>query len=248
MACLLPPGELNAIEAIPRANWEFCWVCYQLPSEQRPIADVTSAVMAPFEPLPLNSAIQGLIYECSRLAQPTLIQTWTDLIHAYVRRFPLSQQSDQPDGLGWLWERVARQPGEAWTLMRLAREAGYCSEHLRRLCRWQLGRSPVQHVTYLRLRRAAQLLATTEHTVEAIAHEVGYQSSFVFSNAFTKWIGWRPSDYRRKQHEVVSDVHPGVRQSPVDFEQLSNQYKPTGLCIQFMSAKSRQGHFSTSNI
>jgi AraC-like DNA-binding protein len=22
---------------------------------------------------------------------------------------------------------------------------------------------------------------------------------FVFSNAFTKWIGWRPSEYRRKK-------------------------------------------------
>jgi hypothetical protein len=41
-------------------------------------------------------------------------------------------------------------------------------------------------------------LATTEQTIEAIARDVGYQNPFVFSNAFRKWIGWRPSDYRRK--------------------------------------------------
>ena len=38
---------------------------------------------------------------------------------------------------------------------------------------------------------------------EAIAHDVGYQNPFVFSNAFTKWIGWRPSLYRRKKLTVA---------------------------------------------
>jgi len=67
------------------------------------------------------------------------------------------------------------------------------------LCRRQLGRSPMHQVTYLRMRRAAELLANTSHTIEAIAQEVGYHNPFVFSNAFTKWIGWRPSEYRRKK-------------------------------------------------
>lgn len=196
-ACLLPAHTLNAFEAIPKMNWKFCWVCYQRPPEQRPIADITSPVMARFEPLPLRSAIEGLMYECSGPAQPTLIQEWTDLIHAYVLRF--AKASDQPDALRLLWERVAAQLSEPWTLARLASEAGYSNEHLRRLCRRQLGRSPMHQVTYLRMRRAAELLASTEHTIEAIAHEVGYQNPFVFSNAFTKWIGWRPSMYRRKK-------------------------------------------------
>jgi len=196
-ACLLPAHTLNGFEAIPRVKWEYCWVCYQRPPEQRPVADATSPVMARFEPLPLKSAILGLMYECNGPGQPTLMQEWADLIHAYVLRF--AQPSDQPDALRMLWERVVGHLGEAWTLARLAREAGYSNEHLRRLCRRQLGRSPMHQVTYLRMRRASELLATTEHTIEAIAHEVGYQNPFVFSNAFTKWIGWRPSLYRRKK-------------------------------------------------
>jgi AraC-like DNA-binding protein len=43
------------------------------------------------------------------------------------------------------------------------------------------------------------MLATTAFTVEAIANEIGYQNPFVFSNAFRKWIGFRPSEYRRKK-------------------------------------------------
>jgi len=196
-ACLLPAHTLDAFEAIPGVKWEFCWVCYQRPAEQRPVADATSPVMARYEPLPLHSAILGLMYECSGPGQPTLMQEWADLIHAYVLRF--ARPSDQPDALRLLWERVVGHLGEEWSLSRLAREAGYSNEHLRRLCRRQLGRSPMHQVTYLRMRRASELLASTELTIEAIAHEVGYQNPFVFSNAFTKWIGWRPSVYRQKK-------------------------------------------------
>ena len=201
-ACLLPAHTLNAFEAIPGSRWNFCWVCYQRPAGQRPIADVTSPVMARFDPLPLRSAIQGLMYECNGPGQPTLIQEWTDLIHAYVLRF--AQPTEQPDQLRLLWERVASHLADDWTLTRLAREAGYSNEHLRRLCRRQLGRSPVHQVVYLRMRRAAELLATTEQTIESISHEVGYGNPFVFSNAFTRWIGWRPSEYRRKKLSTAS--------------------------------------------
>jgi AraC-like DNA-binding protein len=196
-ACLLPPRTLNAFEAIPGVKWEFCWVCYQAPPEQRALAGITSPVMGRFEALPLQSAILGLLHECQSSSPPNLIQEWADLIQAYVLRF--AQPKDQPDQLRLLWERVAASLADRWSLARLAREAGYSNEHLRRLSRRQVGRSPMHQVTYLRMRRAIRLLASTELTIEAIAHEVGYHNPFVFSNAFSKWIGCRPSDYRRKK-------------------------------------------------
>lgn len=203
-ACLLPAHTLNAFEAIPGARWEFCWVCYRRPAEQRPIADSISPVMARFDPLPLHSAVLGLTYECSSFGQPTLIQEWTDLIHAYVLRF--AQPKDTSDQLWMLWQRVGANLADAWSLAKLARAAGYSNEHLRRLCRRQLGRSPMHQVTYLRMRRGTELLATTELTIEAIANQVGYHNPFVFSNAFMKWIGWRPSEYRRKRLAAAADV------------------------------------------
>lgn len=196
-ASLLPAHTLNAFQAIPRVRWEFCWACYQQPSEQRPIADTASPVIARFDAVPLHSAIIGLMHECAGACEPGLIQHWADLIHGYVLRFARPLQHD--DALRLLWERVAAHLAENWTLARLAREAGYSNEHLRRLCRRQLGRSPMHQVTYLRMRRAAELLSSTAHTVEAIAQEVGYHNPFVFSNAFTKWIGWRPSEYRKRR-------------------------------------------------
>jgi len=196
-ASLLPAHTLNAFVALPPVRWEFCWVCYQAPAEQRPIAVAASPVMARFEGRALHSAILGLIHECKSGNEPTVIQHWVDLIQSYVLRF--ARPFQQHDRLHLLWERVAAHLAEEWTLARLAREAGYSNEHLRRLCRQQLGRSPMHQVTYLRMRRAAQLLTSTPQTIEAIAQEVGYHNPFVFSNAFTKWIGWRPSEYRKKK-------------------------------------------------
>jgi transcriptional regulator GlxA family with amidase domain len=85
-----------------------------------------------------------------------------------------------------------------WRLADLAEIACSSPEHLRRLCQQQLGRSPVQQVTYLRMRRAVEHLTTTLEKVEFIAHEVGYENPFTFSNAFKRWTGRRPTDYRER--------------------------------------------------
>ena len=126
----------------------------------------------------------------------------SDLVHAFVLRF--ARPSDRPDQLQLLWERVSANLSDHWNLVRLAKEAGYSNEHLRRLCRRQMGRSPMHQVTFMRMRRATELLATTERTIESIAQEVGYNTPFVFSNAFNKWIGWRPSEYRKKKRDRVA--------------------------------------------
>jgi len=74
-ACLLPAHTLNAFEALPKQKWDYCWVCYQRPVEQRPIANVTTPVMARYDPLPLRSAVLGLMYECNGPAQPSALDT-----------------------------------------------------------------------------------------------------------------------------------------------------------------------------
>ena len=83
-----------------------------------------------------------------------------------------------------------------WSLGDLSGAAFLSEEHLRRLCKKQLGRSPVQHLIFLRMQRASELLATTEDKIDTIAYEIGYASGAHFSNAFTKWVGVRPSEYR----------------------------------------------------
>ena len=193
-ACLLPLHIMNAFHAERRSRWEFCWVRYQQPPEQKPITTAASPVLARFDAEPLRAAILGLFHECRGEGGPAAIHFWVELIQTYVLRF--AQPWHMDDRLWQVWEKVAANLGKPWTLAMLGHEAHLSGEHLRRLCRQQLGRSPMHHVTYLRMRQAAELLTATNDKVETIAATVGYQNPFVFSTTFKKWIGWRPSEHR----------------------------------------------------
>jgi AraC-like DNA-binding protein len=195
MACLLPAHTLNAFHALPGIKWEFSWVCYVQPPDQRSFFHTTTPVLARFDATALRMAIQGLLHECGHHPGPGLAQRWVGLIQDYVMRFARPAGVDH--SLMALWERVTLALASTWTLNDLAHAAGYSKEHLRRLCHRELGRSPMHHVIYLRMRKASELLTATNDTVEAVARAVGYDNPFVFSNTFQKWVGWRPSEYRR---------------------------------------------------
>jgi len=57
----------------------------------------------------------------------------------------------------------------------------------------------MEHVTYIRIRKAQGLLETTEHKLEHVAASVGYHSSDVFTRAFVRCVGVTPSLYRQRR-------------------------------------------------
>ena len=52
------------------------------------------------------------------------------------------------------------------------------------------------HLTRVRMSRAAELLATRELTLREVAHRVGYRQPAQFAKAFRRYQGVAPSDYR----------------------------------------------------
>ncbi|MCB1224487.1 MAG: AraC family transcriptional regulator [Verrucomicrobiales bacterium] len=196
-AVVLPPFVVNAFHAVDEAGWKFCWVRYERQEPgHRPLISSSAPQMAAFDGQPIWCAIEGLIAEARGAAQPAGMFHWTELIQGYVERFVQPWRED--DRLSRLWEKVAADVGHDWTLDELAAMAFVSTEHLRRLCRKALGRTPMHHVTWLRMRKAAELLSTTHLKVETVSTAVGYQNPFVFSNTFKKWIGWRPSEHRSR--------------------------------------------------
>jgi AraC-like DNA-binding protein len=195
--CLLPPFVMNCMRCVEGKNWEFAWVRYRESRETTPIVSSLSPLTGPQDPRPLKAAIEGLHAEASGQASLAALHHWTELIHHHVIRFA---QPHQPDSRLWkLWQRVEANLAKPWTLGELSTLAAMSEEHLRRLCRKEIGRSPMQHLTFLRLQRARLLLSVTDDKVEVISRAVGFESSFTFSNTFKKWIGWRPSEYRQSQ-------------------------------------------------
>lgn len=193
-ACLQPPFVANALKCVKGKPWDFCWVRYVESRDSVPIVSEISPVRGAYQAEPLHMAIQGLIAESSAEPVPASQHHWVELIHHYVLRFAQPHQEDER--LFKLWQKVEKSLQSDWSLGDLAAAAFLSEEHLRRLCKKQLGRSPVQHLTFLRMQRAGELLATTELKIDAVAHAIGYASGAHFSNAFTKWVGMRPSEYR----------------------------------------------------
>ena len=61
----------------------------------------------------------------------------------------------------------------------------------------QTGKTYSEHLLDLRIRRAQELLRTTQDSIESIAGQVGYNDYFYFVKVFKKATGLSPSRFRR---------------------------------------------------
>ncbi|MGN6554676.1 MAG: helix-turn-helix domain-containing protein [Verrucomicrobiota bacterium] len=196
MACLLPAHAPTAFEALPGEPWRFVYVCYGDQSPQSSKFNASSPVMAEFNVEVLHLAIQGLTAECRRRTGSSQEEHWLELMQGYVQAF--MQPNPKTSPLPTLWQRVASRLQEAWTEDALAVEAKCSGETLRRLCIQELGRSPLQHLISLRMRKATELLAGTTLPLNKIAVTVGYADPATFSKIFQLNIGCRPTEYRKR--------------------------------------------------
>jgi AraC-like DNA-binding protein len=195
--CLAPPRVPNAFHAVPGRRWRFCWLRYEEAAEVTPLVSATSPVRVRSDVRHLARPFEGLRAEWEAGRDPKAVRHWIELIHLHARR--LAEPWHREERLRVFWEAIAGRLPEPWTLRLLSRAAHVSGEHLRRLCHRELGRSPMAHLTSLRVERAQELLRSTTDKLEVIAREVGYRSALVFARAFRRWVGCSPSEYRRRR-------------------------------------------------
>lgn len=59
------------------------------------------------------------------------------------------------------------------------------------------GLSPNRYILQCRVSRAAQLLLTTDESIESVASRTGFRDRFYFTRTFTRWTGRPPAAFRR---------------------------------------------------
>ncbi|GLY33039.1 AraC family transcriptional regulator [Kineosporia sp. NBRC 101731] len=84
----------------------------------------------------------------------------------------------------------------AWTVEDLAAEVGVSRAGLARRFRELVGEPPMAFLTNWRLALAADLLRSSDLTLEAVARQVGYGTPFALSAAFKRVRGVSPAGYR----------------------------------------------------
>lgn len=90
----------------------------------------------------------------------------------------------------------------------LAKRVGVSESHLIRTLKAELGLTPHQLTSLIRLDRAASLLCRTNLTVSEIADQCGFESPFHFSRRFRALQGIGPREYR---NQVLSGASLGSR-------------------------------------
>ena len=95
-------------------------------------------------------------------------------------------------------------PGDDWTLPRLARLCNMSRATLVRHFQELLGYSATDLLLEIRMMLAANNLANNDMSTGTVADLVGYQSEAAFQRAFKKHMGMTPAQWRRKDRGSVT--------------------------------------------
>lgn len=150
----------------------------------------------------------GLMEQEIRAAEPgtdSIVQALLDMVFTYALREMAAERGQTGHG----WSHAVRDPqvrraltlmhersAHPWTLDELAQQAGLSRTVLAGRFRDTMGDTPLNHLRLLRMQRAMRLLAETDHKLEAVAAQVGYQDAFSFSKVFKRTVGVSPKAFR----------------------------------------------------
>ena len=81
----------------------------------------------------------------------------------------------------------------------LSRALGMSRVHLYKKLLQITGKSPIEFIRVIRLKRAAQLLRESQLHVSEVAYEVGFNNPKYFSRHFKDEFGVLPSAYQEKE-------------------------------------------------
>ena len=95
---------------------------------------------------------------------------------------------------------IHQHPGQSWTIENASEEASMSRSGFARKFKELLGTSFFDYLTRLRMRKARELLTTTNLPVPTIGEKIGYQSDLSFVKAFKKLHGETPRSYRLRSH------------------------------------------------
>jgi AraC-like DNA-binding protein len=158
-------------------------------------------------PLALVAGLMEQEIRAAELGADTIVQALLDTIFTYALREIATERGQA----GHSWSHAVRDPqvrralalmheccAHPWTLDELAQHAGLSRTALAERFRGAMGDTPLNHLRVLRMQRAMRLLAETDHKLESVAAEVGYQDAFSFSKVFKRTVGVSPKAFRQR--------------------------------------------------
>lgn len=104
---------------------------------------------------------------------------------------------------GEITRYISENYGRDITCGLLAERFHFSTEYINRTVKKYCGQTPVKYLQQIRIARAMELLANTDHTLSFIAGEVGYHDTTVFYKAFKKLTGMAPGNWRDQSRGII---------------------------------------------
>lgn len=129
-----------------------------------------------------------------------------DLIASYIVVFRSNAEFSEPvERIRASIRRNYSRPDFA--LDEVIREMPFHYDYLRKLFKKEMGMSPLEYMTNLRMKTAEKLLTamwTNDYSISEIAQMCGFEDALYFSRVFKKYYGCSPSNFAKKSSEIHS--------------------------------------------
>ena len=145
----------------------------------------------------ISSKYARIIEEADEIPQEMMWQMVRDYC-AYVRRYSLKEFSP---AVQKVMNYVNLNVSEPLTLKSLAAMCFISPSYLSALFKQETGTTLIDYINTQRVNRAAQLLEQNNHSIAAVAEEVGILDVNYFTKIFKKTLGVTPTRYRREHKE-----------------------------------------------
>ena len=145
----------------------------------------------------ISSKYSRIIEEANEVPNEMMWQMTRDYC-AYVRRYSLKEYSP---AVQKVMNYVNLNVAEPLTLKSLAAMCFISPSYLSALFKQETGSTLIDYINTQRVTRAAQLLVQNNHTIAAVAEEVGILDVNYFTKIFKKTLGVTPTRYRREHKE-----------------------------------------------
>ncbi|MCK0069015.1 MULTISPECIES: AraC family transcriptional regulator [Kordiimonas] len=99
--------------------------------------------------------------------------------------------------IGRALQLIHTTPEAAWSVEKLAQEAGMSRSRFSERFSEMVGTGPMGYLSDWRLQKALAMLESSRTSVQAIAEKTGYQSPAAFTRAFSGRFGVSPTEYRK---------------------------------------------------
>lgn len=128
----------------------------------------------------------------------------------YIYRNRRSKPENAGAAVEYAKRYIEEHYAEPITIERLARIAELSPKYFVELYKKKYGKSAIEYVTELRMRRAKRLMAGSPAKLRDIAHMIGYTDEFYFSRKFKQAIGVSPSAYMQNSRRKLAAYSPPV--------------------------------------